>query len=207
MTSPDARELLLLAGERAIAEHGPDVALRDIAVAAGQRNNSAVHYHFGNRDGLIAAIIERHQPALENRRTALLAAHKGSGAPDSVDVLVGMLIRPLFDIPYAAGSTHYARFLEQARTHPAVGIRNLHDKTVWPATLTLIDRIYRTMPPLPPALRRYRLTAMSTAMFALLADYERQRFDTAAERIEVQDNIVAMLVGMLTQGVAVRTSG
>ncbi|WP_067533535.1 TetR family transcriptional regulator [Nocardia crassostreae] len=199
MTSPDARELLLLAGERAIAEHGPDVALRDIAVAAGQRNNSAVHYHFGNRDGLIAAIIERHQPALESRRTALLAEHEMSGKPDSVGILVGILIRPLFDIPYAAGSTHYARFLEQARTHPAVGVRNLHDKTFWPATRILIDRIYRAMPQLSPALRRYRLTAMSTAMFALLADYERQPFGTAAERIELQDNIIAMIVGMLTQ--------
>ncbi|MBL1075396.1 TetR family transcriptional regulator [Nocardia sp. 2] len=198
MTSPDARELILLAGERTIAERGPDVALRDIAVAAGQRNNSAVHYHFGSRDGLIAAIIEKHQPALESRRTALLADHETAGDPDSVAALIGMLVRPMFDIPYAEGSTHYARFLEQTRAHPAVSGPDLHEKR-WHATRILVERLYRTMPGLTPGMRRYRLTAMSTVMFALLADYERQEFDSDDDRIAVQDNIIAMLVGLLTE--------
>ncbi|UFS93772.1 TetR family transcriptional regulator [Nocardia huaxiensis] len=197
MTSPDARELILLAGERTIAERGPDVALRDIAVAAGQRNNSAVHYHFGSRDGLIAAIIERHQPALESRRTALLADHEAAGAPDSVAALLDMLVRPMFDIPYAEGSTHYARFLEQTRAHPAVSGPDLHEKR-WHATRILVERLYRAMPGLTPGMRRYRITAMSTVMFALLADYERQELGDA-DRIEVQDNIIAMLVGLLTE--------
>lgn len=198
VTSPDARELILLAGERTIAERGPDVALRDIAVAAGQRNNSAVHYHFGSRDGLIAAIIEKHQPALESRRTALLADHETAGDPDSVAALIGMLVRPMFDIPYAEGSTHYARFLEQTRAHPAVSGPDLHEKR-WHATRILVERLYRTMPGLTPGMRRYRLTAMSTVMFALLADYERQEFDSDDDRIAVQDNIIAMLVGLLTE--------
>ncbi|MEC3917029.1 TetR family transcriptional regulator [Nocardia sp. CDC160] len=211
MNSPDARELILLAGERTIAERGPDVALRDIAVAAGQRNNSAVHYHFGSRDGLITAILERHQPALENRRTELLADHEASGAPDSVAALVTILVRPMFDVPYAEGSTHYARFLEQARSHPAVSGPDLHEKR-WHATRVIVARLYRAMPDLTPALRRYRLLAMSTVMFALLADYERQELSTAAERNDVQDNIIAMIVGLLTepvarQGAAVRASG
>ena len=61
MSRTDARTQLLLAGERLIAEFGPEVSLRDVAVAAGQRNNSAVHYHFGSRDGLIKAIIGHRQ--------------------------------------------------------------------------------------------------------------------------------------------------
>ncbi|WP_067817964.1 TetR family transcriptional regulator [Nocardia inohanensis] len=212
MTSPDARELILLAGERAIAERGPDVALRDIAVAAGQRNNSAVHYHFGSRDGLIGAIIERHQPALESRRTELLADHEAADAPDTVAALVGILVRPMFDVPYREGSTHYARFLEQARTHPAVSGPDLHEPR-WSATRVLVTRIYRAMAALSPAMRRYRLKAMSTVMFALLADYERQEFETAADRAEAQEHIIAMIVGLLSepagadQGVAVRASG
>lgn len=213
VTSPDARELILLAGERTIAERGPDVALRDIAVAAGQRNNSAVHYHFGSRDGLIGAIIERHQPALESRRTELLADHEAADAPDSVAALVGILVRPMFDVPYSEGSTHYARFLEQARAHPAVSGPDLHEQR-WSATRVLVGRLYKAMSALSPAMRRYRLKAMSTVMFALLADYERQRFESAADRAEAQDHIIAMIVGLLTepvgaaaQGVAVRASG
>lgn len=211
VNSPDARELILLAGERSIAERGPDVALRDIAVAAGQRNNSAVHYHFGSRDGLITAIIERHQPALESRRTELLADHEASGAPDSVAALVAVLVRPMFDVPYAEGSTHYARFLEQARAHPAVSGPDLHEKR-WHATRVIVARLYKAMPDLTRAQKTYRLRAMSTVMFALLADYERQDLPTAAERNDAQASIIAMIVGLLTepvaaQGAAVRASG
>jgi AcrR family transcriptional regulator len=115
--------MLLLAGEELMAERGPDVSLRDIAVAAGQRNNSAVHYHFGSRDGLVAAIVERRQRGLEARRMHLLAEHESSGEPDSVRSLIDILVRPMFDAPYAEGSIHYARFLEQVRTHPAFGTR------------------------------------------------------------------------------------
>lgn len=213
MNSPDARELMLLAGERTIAERGPHVALRDIAVAAGQRNNSAVHYHFGSRDGLIAAIIERHQPALETRRTELLAEHEASGAPDSVAALVAILVRPMFDVPYAEGSTHYARFLEQARAHPAVTGPNLNEKR-WHTTRVLVARLYHALAELTPAQRRYRLQAMTTVMFALLADYERFAQPDEGERNDARDSILAMIVGLLSepvravdQGAAVRASG
>ncbi|WP_218025255.1 TetR family transcriptional regulator [Nocardia jejuensis] len=201
MTSPDARQLILFAGERTIAEHGPDVALRDIAVAAGQRNNSAVHYHFGSRDGLFVAIIERHQPAMETRRSALLADHEASGSPDTVAALVEILLRPMFEVPYAEGSTHYARFLEQARTHPAVGGPDLNEPR-WHGTRALVARLFKTLPHRSPALKRYRMQAMTTVMFALLADYERQEFTGETDRKAVQDNIVAMLVGLLTEPVA-----
>ena len=50
----DGRERIIVAAERLIAERGIDVPLRDIAVAADQRNNSAVQYHFGSRDGDVA---------------------------------------------------------------------------------------------------------------------------------------------------------
>ncbi|GAB3209891.1 TetR family transcriptional regulator [Nocardia tengchongensis] len=213
MNSPDARELMLLAGERTIAERGPHVALRDIAVAAGQRNNSAVHYHFGSRDGLIAAIIERHQPALETRRTELLAEHEASGAPDSVSALVAILVRPMFDVPYAEGSTHYARFLEQARAHPAVTGPNLNEKR-WQTTRVLVARLYHALAELTPAQRRYRLQAMTTVMFALLADYERFAQPDEGERNDARESILAMIVGLLSEpvragdhGAAVRASG
>ncbi len=54
-----ARSDILDAAERLIAERGIQVPLRDIAVAAGQRNNSAVNYHFRNRQDLIDAIVRR----------------------------------------------------------------------------------------------------------------------------------------------------
>ena len=46
------RELLLAAGARHFAERGIHGAqMREVVRAAGQANDSAVHYHFGSRDG------------------------------------------------------------------------------------------------------------------------------------------------------------
>src|SRR6516165_9746897 len=51
------RALLLDVAEALISARGLDVSLREIAAAAGQRNNSAVRYHFGDKDGLISALV------------------------------------------------------------------------------------------------------------------------------------------------------
>ena len=48
------------------------VSLRYIVREAGQRNQSALQYHFGNRDGLITALISRRQGQLEARRAELV---------------------------------------------------------------------------------------------------------------------------------------
>ncbi len=59
MKRPPAREQMILAAERLIAERGIDaVSLREIGATAGQRNNSAAQYHFGTKEGLVAAIYE-----------------------------------------------------------------------------------------------------------------------------------------------------
>ena len=56
----DAKEAMIEVAEKLIGERGLDnVSMRDVASYAGQRNNSAVQYHFGSRDGLITQILRR----------------------------------------------------------------------------------------------------------------------------------------------------
>jgi AcrR family transcriptional regulator len=72
-TSPSARRLVV-AAERLFALHGIDgVSLRQIAAEAGSANNSAVHYHFGSKKGLITAIFRHRLPQLINERRLLAA--------------------------------------------------------------------------------------------------------------------------------------
>ena len=47
--------------------------LRQIRVAAGNGNNSAVQYHFGSKDKLVQAIFEYRLPRLHERRILLVA--------------------------------------------------------------------------------------------------------------------------------------
>ena len=55
------------------------VPLKRIVETAGQRNASALHYHFGGRDGLLVAITERHDGAIEDERAELLAQLAAAG--------------------------------------------------------------------------------------------------------------------------------
>jgi AcrR family transcriptional regulator len=196
VASPNARERLLRAGERLIAERGAEVPLREIAVAAGQRNNSAVHYHFGSRDGLIRAILDRRQEPLEARRLHLLTEHEASGASDDTRALVEILVAPMFHVPYEDGATHYARFLEQVRTHPAL-LEAALEAQHWPASRLITGRLQRALPALPLPTRRRRLAAFATVMFGLLADLERASAPVSPDSPAATD-VISMLVGLLT---------
>ena len=57
MAKPTTREKLKAAARGLIATHGLDVGVRDIVRAAGCRNISALGYHFGSKDGLVAELL------------------------------------------------------------------------------------------------------------------------------------------------------
>lgn len=59
--SARTRERFIEAAQRLYAQRSIDsVSLNEITVAAGQKNRNALQYHFGNRDGLLQAIIDQH---------------------------------------------------------------------------------------------------------------------------------------------------
>lgn len=106
--SPSALRLVV-AAERLFALHGIDgVSLRQIATEAGSANNSAVHYHFGSKQGLITAIFQHRLARLLSERR-LLAAQC-----DRTD------LRSRFEAHYLpllmlaeATDNHYVSFVEQ----------------------------------------------------------------------------------------------
>jgi AcrR family transcriptional regulator len=71
---------LLDAAARLFAERGiENASVAEIVRAAGQRNASAVIYHFGTRDDLLYAVLARHVPVLAQRRRELLDVARASG--------------------------------------------------------------------------------------------------------------------------------
>jgi AcrR family transcriptional regulator len=89
------RELLLDAALRLFAERGIDnVSIAEIVRTAGQRNVSAVHYHFGSRDEVLRAVLARHVPAIADRRRQLLE-HARSRPSSDVRSAAEAIVRPL----------------------------------------------------------------------------------------------------------------
>ncbi|HEX6659932.1 MAG TPA: helix-turn-helix domain-containing protein [Ilumatobacter sp.] len=89
------RELLLDAGRRLFAEIGPFQApLKQVVEAAGQRNTSALHYHFGGREGLLTAIIDHHNATIEDERRLLLDRIEAERRVDDLRALVEAVVIP-----------------------------------------------------------------------------------------------------------------
>jgi AcrR family transcriptional regulator len=206
--SGTGRERILDAAERLIAERGVDVPFREIAAGAGQKNNSAVHYHFGSREGLIREVISRRTAAEDSLRLEMLAALEEQGTGDDLRVLVGALIRPLCEAAYTAGATHYARFLEQVRHHPALS-DSVFDPAGFPASQIVVNRIARILGDLPKAIRLRRIRSIMTLQFALLADFE-SRWEGDGPMLppeELVEDLISMTVGMLSAPVLERARG
>jgi hypothetical protein len=124
---------------------------------------------------------------MELERERMLGELDPDDAGD-VHALMRVLVLPLLRLE----STHYARFLQavgpRLRTAP-------HDsaETAWPRVL---DALSQAVPVADRRVRRRRVAAVATAMFALAAEHERSAQDGG--RDDDLEEIVHMLAAMLT---------
>jgi TetR/AcrR family transcriptional regulator, regulator of cefoperazone and chloramphenicol sensitivity len=107
----NARELLLDAAERLFGESGIEaVSLREIAAAAGQRNNSAASYHFGDRKGLADALIADRIAKVERIRQRMIEGIDDLSACDAKQLL-RLLWQPLLDVDAGRNRHFFVQFL------------------------------------------------------------------------------------------------
>jgi AcrR family transcriptional regulator len=98
---PDAsatRERLLDAAAREFAEHGVwNASLIEVTRRAGQRNRAALRYHFGTREAVLCAVLERHVEFLAQREGELLAKALETD-DDDVGAVVEAIVRPAAEL-------------------------------------------------------------------------------------------------------------
>lgn len=93
--SPDTKARLISAAETLFAANGIQaVSLREIVRASGARNTAALQYHFGDRAGLVRAVLEKHDRDVDARRDAMLDADEADGGSD-LWKLAAALVQPL----------------------------------------------------------------------------------------------------------------
>lgn len=135
--SNETRSKIRNAAEQLFAQEGFDrVTLRRIAREADQGNVAAVQYHFGSKQGLLAAIVDEHRSEIDDRRAALLEGLRGED-PD-LETLIGFLVEPL------------AAKLDDAsgRAYLQIQAQGLSNDEMRPATRSLVGRISRHLRPL-----------------------------------------------------------
>lgn len=108
-------EQLLIAAERLLAEKGLGVvSVREIARAAGQRNHSAISYHFGTIEDLIDAILNYRMVPLNEKRAAQLLQWRDAGRADDLRGLIQVLVEPFAaELLLPLEESSYLRLLAQ----------------------------------------------------------------------------------------------
>jgi AcrR family transcriptional regulator len=176
----DTRRELILAAERLFAERGIEgVSLREINLAAKQRNTSAAHYHFGSKDALVDAIFEFRRTAVGKRRDELLNALEVGERPLDAHGLAEALILPLAkEMQYdGEDESRYLEFLAHLfLTSPTMvgDILRKHQA----ADGRWVAMAARALPHMPRRILWTRLLLMGRHVVISLAVYQRRGLGT-----------------------------
>jgi AcrR family transcriptional regulator len=111
-------------GERGVE----GVSLREIRIAAGQRNSSALQFHFGDRDGLLLAVAQRHLPRINALHEQLYAALLAEGRGDELEGLIEVMIRPTADyLRLGPSERAWVKISAQQAAQPEVAMGDVLD--------------------------------------------------------------------------------
>ena len=174
-------EAELLYGARGV----DGVSLREIRIAAGQRNTSAMQFHFGGADGLVRALGERHMPAvgaLQEHLRAELTPSDGRAGPEA---LVEIMVRPWADyVTRGPGARSWVRIAAELAARPErlwLEFRDHSPTVMVEVGAELLDHLATR---LGPRLALDRMTKVNLATLHLCAD--RARIEDAARSSEMK---------------------
>jgi AcrR family transcriptional regulator len=186
----DTRTRLLRAGAHLFARHGIDgVRVHDIHVLAGQRNESAIHYHFGDRGKLVAAILEEQERLVGDRLRPTeedLATVEG--------VVTHVLGRLAIGLETPAGRD-WLRIVSELMA----GFRDDRAPSVsTPQPSDVANRLARLLPELPAEVVMWRTVAILRFTTGQVAERARQL--DAGEPVALDEH--ALFAELLSMGVA-----
>ena len=150
------------------------VSLREIGVAAGQKNPNVLQYHFGDRDGLLQAIVDKHAFAISDLRESYIErARKGEWAPG--EAAARCLVMPIIDyVEVEPDGINFVKIVSQiaavyqagAAPSDAAGIR-------FPKNERLVDVFNQALAAVPNREAQRRIYLVVTNTFHSIADIYR----------------------------------
>jgi AcrR family transcriptional regulator len=167
------RQAILDAAARLFAERGIDaVSLNEINNAAGQRNASSLHYHFGSRDGLLHALLQRHVPLIAAQRRTMLDGAAGEPL-DRARVGAVAFVQPMADLLLGDWRDRaFVRIAADIRTDPARSTAEVDAIVGDTSGRDAFDVVVRASD-LPVGLANRRVRIAGTLVLHALADRAR----------------------------------
>ncbi|PLP97176.1 TetR/AcrR family transcriptional regulator [Cupriavidus pauculus] len=185
-----ARRILEIA-ERLFAEQGVEqVPLRQIVVESGQRNRSALHYHFGSREALVSHLLNRRLHQVNEIRHRHLDELEARGRPIDMHGVVEATIRPLVEVVLDTDwGTNYLQVLAQTTFSPGLLNKGLVDKTAMSALYRVREHLYALLPDVPRDVMKLRMIWFMDTVVYSLAHWVRERSKRARNGPPVEELI------------------
>ena len=170
------RAKLLAVAERLFAERSiAGVSLNEISKAAGQRNSNACQYHFGDKSGLLQAILDKHVPGIQARREQLLADLQRSRRT-TLRGLVQAFVQPIAaKLEDPVGGREFIQINAQLIALHTLSVQGVRSS---PLRLARADRFSRALLDavagrVPKEIARQRLMLAAVLVFHGLDDHTR----------------------------------
>jgi len=164
------RQQLLDVAEALFAEHGvAAVSLRSVTTAAGLATG-AVHYHFGAKDELLAAVVARRGAGVLERMDQLIGAVESARGKPSARALIDTMAIPLLEV-YERDGAAGLRWLKVI-----AGLTQMRDPAVLAGTKRLEERLdvqlQRAFPAADVVALRRRWRIASVMLVRMLGDID-----------------------------------
>lgn len=166
-----ARDLILDAAEKLFAEQGVQaVSLRAVNAAAGV-SAGVLHYHFGHREALVEALIDRRMGLLMAHRQALLAPLTKQANP-GIDAIIEALVHPLADFVLNGGDAgqRYVQLIAHLYSDRSAALDKVSRLYIEDTTAYFPVLLQRACPQLSVTSINWRLAAANNAMLYTLAE-------------------------------------
>lgn len=174
----DTKTRILDAAEQAFADLGFGAAsLRHIISMAGV-NLAAVHYHFGSKQGLIAAVFKRRVDPLNQERLRMLDAIESAAGRTRppVEKIVEALVAPALRLardPERGG--HVMRLFGRTIAEPSEALQRLLSEQFGGVFQRFVSAFHRALPDLPETVLLWRIHFTIGSMAHVMCDPQKVR--------------------------------
>jgi AcrR family transcriptional regulator len=197
------RNHLLDVAEQQFGERGVNgVSLREIRIASGARNTTAIQFHFGDRDGLIRALVARHLPRIAELQQQLYDAMVAEGRADDPRSMVEVLVRPSAEyLERGPSERAWVKVMGDLGAEPELEVRDMASDAPEPAVRVSHELYQRLADLVAPVIAAERMLVLAQCTVHICADRARLR-DSADSRPHVPsdvfvENLIDMVSGAL----------